>query len=168
MCSSTPWALTWYIYHISPICKRASSNSVWSTISVYRYDFCSVFILYTFMFQCVKQSRRQFEWRSLRKRARSPLLKPNGQLTYRLTRLVALGTFGALTKLSCRLSTLHFQFQELCESRGGRPGLPVLMSLTVSLDAKQPWTMLTHWSQFVPNMSTRHLRRWSSTSSSSG
>ena len=27
--------------------------------------------------------------------------------------------------------------QELCESRSGRPGLPVLMSLTVSVDAKQ-------------------------------
>ena len=44
--------------------------------------------------------------------------------------------------------------QELCESRGGRPGLPVLMSLKVSVDAKQHWTMLRHWSQFVPNMST--------------
>ena len=27
--------------------------------------------------------------------------------------------------------------QELCESGGGRPGLPVLMSLTVSVDVKQ-------------------------------
>ena len=27
--------------------------------------------------------------------------------------------------------------QELCESRGGRPGLPVLMSLTVSVHVKQ-------------------------------
>ena len=27
--------------------------------------------------------------------------------------------------------------QELCESRGGRPGLSVLMSLTVSVDVKQ-------------------------------
>ena len=27
--------------------------------------------------------------------------------------------------------------QELCESRGGRPGLSVLMSLTVSADVKQ-------------------------------
>ena len=36
----------------------------------------------------------------------------------------------------------------------GRPGLPVLMSLTVSVDVKQHWTMLRHWSQFVPNMST--------------
>ena len=27
--------------------------------------------------------------------------------------------------------------QELCESRGDRPGLPVLMSLTVSVDVKQ-------------------------------
>ena len=26
--------------------------------------------------------------------------------------------------------------QELCESRGGRPGLPVLMSLVVSVDFK--------------------------------
>ena len=30
-----------------------------------------------------------------------------------------------------------FGVQELCESRGGRPGLPVLMSLTVSVDVKQ-------------------------------
>ena len=43
--------------------------------------------------------------------------------------------------------------QELCESRGGRPGLSVLTSLTVSVDVKQHWTMLRHWSQFVPNMS---------------
>ena len=27
--------------------------------------------------------------------------------------------------------------QELCESRGGRPGLPVLTSLMVSVDVKQ-------------------------------
>ena len=47
-----------------------------------------------------------------------------------------------------------FRVQELCESRGGRPGLSVLMSLTVSVDVKQHWTMLRHWSQFVPNMST--------------
>ena len=31
----------------------------------------------------------------------------------------------------------QFKVQELCESRGGRPGLPVLMSLTVSVDVKQ-------------------------------
>ena len=43
--------------------------------------------------------------------------------------------------------------QELCESRGGRPGLPVLMSLMVSVDVKQHGTMLRHWSQFVPNRS---------------
>ena len=57
--------------------------------------------------------------------------------------------------------------QELCESWGGRPGLPVLMRLMVSVDVKQPSSMHTHWSQFVPNMSTRHPRTWSSTSSSS-
>ena len=44
--------------------------------------------------------------------------------------------------------------QELCESSGGRPGPPVLASLMVSVVVKQHVTMLTHWSQFVPNMST--------------
>ena len=44
--------------------------------------------------------------------------------------------------------------QELCESRGGRPGLSVLTSLLDSVDVKIYWTVLRHWSQLVPNMST--------------
>ena len=44
--------------------------------------------------------------------------------------------------------------QELCESRGGCPGISILMSLTVSVDVKQHWTALQHLSQFVPSMST--------------
>ena len=44
--------------------------------------------------------------------------------------------------------------QELCESRGGHPGLSVLTNLLVSMDVKLYWTMLRHWSQLVPNMST--------------
>ena len=44
--------------------------------------------------------------------------------------------------------------QELCEGRGGCPGLSVLTSLLVSVDVKLYWTMLRHWSQLVPNMST--------------
>ena len=43
--------------------------------------------------------------------------------------------------------------QELCESRGGRPGLSVLTSLLVSVDVKIYCTVLRHWSQPVPNMS---------------
>ena len=43
--------------------------------------------------------------------------------------------------------------QEVCESRGGRPGLSVLTSLLVSVDVKNYWTVLRHWSQLVPNMS---------------
>ena len=43
---------------------------------------------------------------------------------------------------------------ELCESRGGRPGLSVLTSLLVSVDVKIYRTMLRHWSQLVPNMSS--------------
>jgi len=34
--------------------------------------------------------------------------------------------------------------QELCESRGDRPGLSVLTSLMVSVDVKLYWTVLTH------------------------
>ena len=48
----------------------------------------------------------------------------------------------------------HTIVQELCESWGGCPGLSVLMSLPVSVDVKLYWTMLWHWSQLVPNMST--------------
>ena len=43
--------------------------------------------------------------------------------------------------------------QELCESRGGRPGLSVLTNLLVSVDVKNYWTELRHWSKLVPNMS---------------
>ena len=52
-----------------------------------------------------------------------------------------------------KISTPYLRVQELSESRGGRPGLSVLTSLMVSVDVKQHRTMLTHWSQFVPNMS---------------
>ena len=44
--------------------------------------------------------------------------------------------------------------QELCESRGGRPGLSVLTCLLVSVDVKNYWSVLRHWSRLVPNMST--------------
>ena len=43
--------------------------------------------------------------------------------------------------------------QELCESRGGRPGLSVLTSLLVSVDVQIYCTVLRHSSQLVPNMS---------------
>ena len=48
----------------------------------------------------------------------------------------------------------QFRVQELCESRGGRPGLSVLTSLLVSVDVNLYWTMLTHWPLLVPNRST--------------
>ena len=55
---------------------------------------------------------------------------------------------------------------ELCESRGGCPGLSVLTSLLVSVDVKIYCTVLRHWSQLVPNMST-DIRTLSINSSSS-
>ena len=44
---------------------------------------------------------------------------------------------------------------------------PVPNKPMVSVDIKQHWTMLTHWSQFAPKMTTWHPRTLSSTSSSS-
>ena len=52
------------------------------------------------------------------------------------------------------LSPPPYIVQERCESRGGRPGLSVLTSLLVSVDVKIYCTVLRHWSQLVPNMST--------------
>ena len=52
------------------------------------------------------------------------------------------------------LKSVHNIVQELCESQGGRPGLSILTSLLVSVDVKIYWTVLRHWSQLVPNMST--------------
>ena len=38
--------------------------------------------------------------------------------------------------LSCLAWNIYIKVQELCESRGGRPGLSVLTSLLVSVDVK--------------------------------
>ena len=54
----------------------------------------------------------------------------------------------------CSLHCSSLIVQELCESRGGRPGLFVLTSLLVSVDVKNYRTVLRHWSQLAPNMST--------------
>ena len=54
---------------------------------------------------------------------------------------------------SCVPGRQRLIVQELCESRGGRPGLSVLTSLLVSVDIKIYCTVLRHWSQLVPNMS---------------
>ncbi len=60
----------------------------------------------------------------------------------------------SLVNLTISFSTLLDEIvQELCESRGGRPGLSVLTSLLVSVDVKIYCTVLRHWSQLVPNMS---------------
>ena len=63
----------------------------------------------------------------------------------------------ASVRFSFKLDMLWYLWgivQELCESRGGRPWLSVLTSLLVSVDVKNYWTLLRHWSQLVPNMST--------------
>ena len=39
--------------------------------------------------------------------------------------------------LCCCVPVTSYRVQELCESRGGRPGLPAPVSLMVSVDVKQ-------------------------------
>ena len=57
----------------------------------------------------------------------------------------------------------HAEFRSFVKVEVAVLGLPVLISLMVSVDVKQRWTMmLTHCSQFVPNTSTRHPRTLSS------
>ena len=44
---------------------------------------------------------------------------------------------GRSSRYSGGAGALANRVQELCESRGGRPGLPVLISLMVSVDVKK-------------------------------
>ena len=75
---------------------------------------------------------------------------PTGSERLTVTSCMALYTLIALDFVV----VVFYKVQELCESRGGRPGLSVLTSLLVSVDVKLYRTMLRHWSQLVPNMST--------------
>ena len=59
----------------------------------------------------------------------------------------------AVIYLHVRKWVNHSVRVEMCESRGGRPGLSVLTSLLVSVDVKIYCTVLRHWSQLVPNIS---------------
>ena len=60
--------------------------------------------------------------------------------------------WGLAGYIAQRVEDLFGIVQELCESRGGGPGLSVLTSLLVSVDVKIYCTVLRHWSQLVPNM----------------
>ena len=47
------------------------------------------------------------------------------------------GSFARSDPQKTKEAVDHRRVQKLCESRGGRPGLPVLVSLMVSVDVKQ-------------------------------
>ena len=66
------------------------------------------------------------------------------------------------TKTKTTTTTTTDIVQELCESRGGRPGLSVLTSLLASVVVNNYWTVLRYWSQLVPNMSTDIWGHWAS------
>ena len=77
----------------------------------------------------------------------------NGRSLRTLIYLTFIGV-EAQSDISSSRQPLALIVQELCESRGGRPGLSVLTSLLVSVDVKIYCTVLRHWSKLVPNMST--------------
>ena len=88
-----------------------------------------------------------------------PTVTPSTQVKRRLKMLVWITHLFHVTscdKLEFKQGRIQHPtniVQELCESRGGRPGLSVLTSLLVSVDVKIYCTVLRHWSQLVPNMS---------------
>ena len=82
------------------------------------------------------------------------VLGPRQGCCYLIVR-ATLGVLRPVNRYGYIRASLHYIHivQELCESRGGRPGLSVLTSLLVSVDVKIYCTVLRHWSQLVPNMS---------------
>ena len=62
--------------------------------------------------------------------------EPRFPAIFRFTRAELVTPLKGHLLISAQLSTDAFIVQELCESRGGRPGLSVLTSLLVSLDVK--------------------------------
>ena len=62
----------------------------------------------------------------------------NRQATTHTTRRVNVGRLASSSPYKdASIADNSLRVQELCESRGGRPGLSVLMSLTVYVDVKQ-------------------------------
>ena len=64
--------------------------------------------------------------------------RPAGTVSTKGTSVRFASALGPLSLFkSCGLWQHSLRVQELCESRGGRPGLLVLVSLMVSVDVKQ-------------------------------
>ena len=58
------------------------------------------------------------------------------------------------TKIVSVVLTIKTELRSCVKVEVAVLGSPSLTTLTVSVDVKQHWTVLRHWSQFVPNMST--------------
>ena len=122
-----------------PFCFTSAFNSYCSKWQALHTCYCLILILTVIVLSPINY----FElhgWKSVQK-SKYDLRFPPVTFSKMKTSYFSMNYF------SCRV-------QELCESRGGRPGLSVLMNLTVSVDVKQHWTVLRHWSQFVSNMSS--------------
>ena len=136
--------------------KVAGSNPCWNGGRIFfsRVDFlCWLLFRYPFHPRVTTVAR---------KKSRSFCQKCRWQVTAKhayTIRIEPCFGIGHNLSLICQMTSEDIKHQlnivqELCESRGGRPGLSVLTSLLVSVDVKIYWTVLRHWSQLVPNMPT--------------
>ena len=143
--------------------KVAGSNPCWNGGRIFfsRVDFlCWLLFRYPFhprVTAVARKKSRSFcqkcRWQVTAKHAYTLRIEPCFGIGHNLSLICQMTSEDIKHQLNnnnqCRLIV-----QELCESRGGRPGLSVLTSLLVSVDVKNYWTVLRHWSQLVPNMST--------------
>ena len=140
--------------------KVAGSNPCWNGGRIFfsRVDFlCWLLFRYPFhprVTTVARKKSRSFcqkcRWQVTAKHAYTLRIEPCFGIGHNLSLICQMTSEDIKHQLNnCRVPIV----QELCESRGGHPGLSVLTSLLVSVDVKNYWTVLQHWSQLVPNMS---------------
>ena len=139
--------------------KVAGSNPRWNGGRIFfsRVDFlCWLLFRYPFhprVTTVARKKSRSFcqkcRWQVTAKHAYTIRIEPCFGIGHNLSLICQMTSEDIKHQLNNNNNNLDFRVQKLCESRGGRPQLSVIMSLMVSVDVKQHWTVLRHWSQFV-------------------
>ena len=143
--------------------KVAGSNPCWNGGRIFfsRVDFlCWLLFRYPFhprVTTVARKKSRSFcqkcRWQVTAKHAYTLRIEPCFGIGHNLSLICQMTSEDIKHQLNNNNKQTEVIVQELCESRGGRPGLSVLTSLLVSVDVKIYCTVLRHWSQLVPNMS---------------